>query len=209
MGVLDLVDRPALHVYLVERVEDALRLGGIVGSLDPHEEGLAVLERERRRAEDALGRRRLEVGSDVGEERRVGGVGAELVEVEPGILHHGLDLIGLAEVEPRGVALLQEPEQKVAKGVVPLPPRRLERAEGGQAPAGVVVCVVPQPPLRALLAVLLFQREGAPVDLQRVALSLFDLSQPNCCLVDVGSHAVEIDVDADALVHSVLPWFLF
>jgi len=68
----------------------------------------------------------------------------------------------------------------------------------------VIVGVVPQPPLRALLAVLLFQREGAPVDLQRVALSLLDLSQPNCCLINVGSDAVEVDVDADALVHAAL-----
>ena len=92
--------------------------------------------------------------------------------------------------------------------VVTLTPRRFERAEGGQAAAGVVVGVVPQPPLGALLAVLLFQWEGAPVDLQRVALSFFDLSQPNCCFVDVGSQAVEIDIDADALVHSHPPLYL-
>ena len=92
---------------LVEPVEDALGLGGIVGGLDAHEEGLAVLEHERRRAEDALGRRRLEVRGDVREVRRVGRVGAETVEVETDLLRRRLDLVGLTEVEARRVALLQ------------------------------------------------------------------------------------------------------
>ena len=92
---------------LVEPVEDALRLGGIVGGLDAHEEGPAVLEHERRCAEDALGRRRLEVRGNVREVRRVGRVGAETVEVETDLLRRRLDLVGLTEVEARGVALLQ------------------------------------------------------------------------------------------------------
>ena len=92
---------------LVEAVEDALGLGGIVGGLDAHEEGLAVLEDERRCAEDALGRRRLEVRGDVREVRRVGRVGAEPVEVETDLLRRRLDLVGLTEVESGGMAFLQ------------------------------------------------------------------------------------------------------
>ena len=94
-------------MHLVQRVEDALGLGGIVGGLDAHEEGLAVLEDERRCAEDALGRRRLEVRGNVREVRRVGRVGAEPVEVETDLLRRRLDLVGLTEVEVRRVALLQ------------------------------------------------------------------------------------------------------
>ena len=65
----------------------------------------------------------------------------------------------------------------------------------------MIIGVVPKIPPGPFLAIMLLEREGAPPDLEIVAFTGLDLLQPNCCLVDMRSDAVEVDVDLDALVH--------
>ncbi|MDO8690822.1 MAG: hypothetical protein Q7R39_12565, partial [Dehalococcoidia bacterium] len=75
----------------------------------------------------------------------------------------------------------------------------LSGPEGQQALAGVAFGLVPESPVGALLAVDLFQAETSPADGQPVPVCLLDLSQPNCCVMDVWSDVVEVDVQSDSV----------
>ena len=72
---------------------------------------------------------------------------------------------------------------------------RFRRPERAQPTGGIALRLLPELPIRPLLTVDLFQAEIPPVNDQTSPRLLFHLLQPNCCIVDIRSKKVEIDIN--------------
>ncbi len=64
-----------------------------------------------------------------------------------------------------------------------------------------VVRLLPNLPIFAVLLVDLLQREVTPSDLETLTVLLLDISQPNCCLIDIRSKIIEEDLETDRVSH--------
>ncbi len=76
------------------------------------------------------------------------------------------------------------------------------RGAQGPEPARLeVVRLLPNLPIFAVFLIDLLQREVTPSDLEALTVLLLDVSQPNCCLIDIRSKVVEEDLETDWVGH--------
>lgn len=88
-----------------------------------------------------------------------------------------------------------------------LPTGGLGSAERITPPAGIVPGLLPQLPLRSLLAIHLLQAEVLPVHGERRTKALFDSLQPDRCVVDIGSKVIEVHIQHQVVGHSISDHF--
>ena len=55
--------------------------------------------------------------------------------------------------------------------------------------------------MRPFLAIDLLQAEILPIDGELWPYALFHLLQPDCCIINIGSKIVEVDVQGNSIVH--------
>jgi len=101
---------------------------------------------------------------------------------------------GIGDIAAVFVSRSEEGNMEPVKGRFALLAGSLGCAEGEQPATGVVFRLVPNFPFRALLTIDLLQTEIPPIDGQLRSDVLFHSLQPNCCVVDIGSEVVEVDV---------------
>jgi hypothetical protein len=78
---------------------------------------------------------------------------------------------------------------------------RFRGAQGPEPARLEVIRLLPNLPIFAVLLVDLLQREVTPSDLEALTVLLLDVSQPNCCLIDIRSKVVEEDLETDRVSH--------
>ena len=75
-----------------------------------------------------------------------------------------------------------------------LTPSSLSRPESPYSPTRVVFRLIPDLPLWFMLTINLLQAEIFPVDSELAVNALFHFLQPNCCLINIRSKIIEVDI---------------
>ena len=95
----------------------------------------------------------------------------------------------------------QQAHPEPLKSVRTLAAGRFRGAQGPEPTRLEVVRLLPNLPIFAVLLIDLLQREVTPSDLEALAVLLLDISQPNCCLIDIRSKVIEEDLETDRVSH--------